>query len=184
MKQEVPSNPGAFEELSKEWEVWMFEKAMDCGARGGRGTRRGRYRAQTFSRPTLHSLFLFPFFLKLLDFFSLLFFFSLSHTHALSGASKNFLTAWAKPQSYTMALLAWHSPHLAAEQHMEVALWSRLCSCMTHKPFFEEVFREFEKFWLAAFFIFFNYFFSASSIFWVWHFCVAAGAHRQCLHFS
>lgn len=56
----------------------MFEKALDCGARGGRGTRR----AQTFSRPTLHSLFLFPFFLKLFDFFSLLiFFFSLTHTH-------------------------------------------------------------------------------------------------------
>lgn len=86
IKQEVPSNPGAFEELSKEWEVWMFEKALDCGARGGRGTRRGRHRAQTFSRPTLHSLFLFPFFLKLFDFFSLLIFFlSLTHTRTFWG---------------------------------------------------------------------------------------------------
>lgn len=70
----------------------MFEKSPDCGARGGSGTRRGRHQAQTFSRPTLRSLFAFSFFLKLLVFFSLLIFFSLSHTHALSEASKNFLT--------------------------------------------------------------------------------------------
>lgn len=52
----------------------------------------------------------------------------------------------------------------------------------TQNHFFEEVFLEFEKVWLAAFlfgffFLLFIFkFISAPSIFWARHFCVAAGA--------
>lgn len=57
MRPEVPSNPGAFEELSKAREVCLFEKALGCGARGGRGTWAGKLGAQALSSPTLRSLF-------------------------------------------------------------------------------------------------------------------------------